>query len=145
MAPSKTPAKKAASKETPKVVTPEKPTVTEEGMHDPDTADVLKAHAQDVPRATAQDAPTSMPMGAVNDSNPTATTNRFSGVYPNNSYPLVGGKLDEVQEMRKQARDEGARTRRVSSAAARAPHPPLTKKYDTNDHAARRAAEDGVA
>jgi len=147
------------------VVTPEAPTVEEtpKGLQDlenvnasdvpnPDTEDVLKAHDQNVARATAQDAPAmGVPMGAVNEAEPTATENRFSGLYPNNTYPLVDGALDEVQEKRKQARDEGARTRRVSDdATPRAPHPPLAEKFTTNDHAVPRAeaeaeAEDVVA
>ncbi len=39
-------------------------------------------------------------------SDPNATTNRFSGIYPNNAYPLVAGNIDAEQEKRKQARQE---------------------------------------
>lgn len=55
-----------------------------------------------------------------------------SGMYPNNTYPLVNGKLDEEQEKRKQARQESALTKRVASATPRASHPPLTNKFTTD-------------
>lgn len=72
-------------------------------------------------------------------SDPNATTDRFSGIYPNNTYPLDAGNLDAEQEQRKQARDESTLTRRVSSDAPRAAHPPLTERFTTNDHATRTA------
>lgn len=63
-----------------------------------------------------------------NSDNPAAETNRFSGVYPDNTYPLVDGELDFEQQKRLQARQESDRTRRVSSDAAHAAHPPFTEK-----------------
>jgi hypothetical protein len=83
---------------------------------------------------------------ADNNSNvPDAETERFTGLYPDNSYPLVDGELDEVQEQRKQARDEGARTRRVYSDTARVAHPPFTERFTTNDHEVRRAEAEAAA
>lgn len=73
---------------------------------------------------------------------PDATVNRFSGIFPNNDYPLVNGVRDEVQERQAQARQEGARTRRESSDTPRDPHPPFTERYTTNDHAARSTDTD---
>ena len=111
---------KSSAKDAPKVVTSEAP--------------------QSSRKAVSQDAPEESKRSAVNDANPAATTNRFSGLHPNNSYPLVSGKLDEVQEQKKQARDESARTRRVSNdATPRVAHPALASKYKTNDHATRTA------
>lgn len=63
-----------------------------------------------------------------NHHNPDATENRFTGLHPDNTYPLVDGELDFEQQKRLQARQEGARTRRVSSDAPRAAHPPFTEK-----------------
>lgn len=63
-----------------------------------------------------------------NHNNPAATENRFSGLYPNDSYPLVNGAPDFEQEKKAQARLESERTRRVSSDAPRAAHPPFTEK-----------------
>lgn len=58
-----------------------------------------------------------------NSSNPDATENRFSGVYPDNSYPLVDGQLDFEQEKRLQARQESEWAR-----GDRPNHPPFTEK-----------------
>lgn len=63
-----------------------------------------------------------------NHNNPDATENRFTGLYPDNDYPLVDGQLDFEQEKRQQARDESERTKRVSSNTAYAAHPPFTVK-----------------
>lgn len=85
---------------------------------------------------------------AENNSNvPTATENQFTGLYPDNTYPLVDGELDAEQEQRKQARDEHDRTPRVSSEDPYVDHPPLTERFTTNDHATRtaEAEEDVVA
>ena len=76
---------------------------------------------------------------------PNATVNRFSGIYPNNTYPKVDGQIDEVQEMKLQARQEGARTRRTSSNTPRPAHPPLTERFSTNDHATPRADAEAAA
>lgn len=54
---------------------------------------------------------------------PNATVNRFSGIHPDNSYPEVDGQPDLVQEMKLQARQESARTRRESSDEPRDDHP----------------------
>jgi len=62
-----------------------------------------------------------------NHLNPAAEENRFSGVYPDNSYPEVDGQLDFEQEKRLQAREESERTPRVSSDDPYAPHPPFTE------------------
>lgn len=70
---------------------------------------------------------------------PNRTEGRFSGLYPDNTYPLVDGELDEEQERRLQARQEHDRTPRESSDDPYEDHPPLTEKYTTNDHAERRA------
>lgn len=59
---------------------------------------------------------------------PTATENRFTGLYPDNDYPLVDGELDFEQEKRLQARQESDRTPRESSNAPYAAHPPFTEK-----------------
>lgn len=59
---------------------------------------------------------------------PNRTEGRFSGIHPDNSYPLVDGELDLVQEMKAQARQESARTRRESSDEPRDPHPPFTER-----------------
>lgn len=69
---------------------------------------------------------------------PNATENRFSGIYPNNTYPLVDGAPDEEQQKRLQARQEHDRTPRESSEDAYEDHPALTEKYTTNDHELRR-------
>ena len=63
-----------------------------------------------------------------NRDNPEATENRFTGLYPDNSYPLVAGQLDFEQEKRRQARLEHDRTPRVSSDSPYAAHPPFTEK-----------------
>lgn len=88
---------------------------------------------------------TPAPLDPKND--PSLTEGRFTGLHPDNSYPLVDGNLDEEQEKRRQARLEGARTKRVSSDAPHADHPPFTERFTTNDHAARaaEAAPDVVA
>ena len=74
-----------------------------------------------------------------NSNNPSATENRFSGLYPDNSYPEVDGQLDFEQEKRLQARQESDRTPRVSSNAALADHPAFTEKGP--DAARAEAAE----
>lgn len=63
-----------------------------------------------------------------NSDNPAATENRFSGLYPDNSYPEVDGQLDFEQEKRLQAREESERTPRVSSDDPLADHPAFTEK-----------------
>lgn len=78
-------------------------------------------------------------------SDPTLETGRFSGLYPDNTYPEVDGELDEEQQKRLQARQEHDRTPRESSDDPYADHPPLTEKYNTNDHALRRAQEEEEA
>lgn len=67
---------------------------------------------------------------------PHATENRFSGIHPDNSYPLDNGALDEEQERRLQARQETEFVR-----GEREERPAFTERYTTNDHAARREAE----
>lgn len=47
-----------------------------------------------------------------NHRNPLAEVGRFTGLYPDNTYPLVDGKLDVEQEKRKEARQESDRTPR---------------------------------
>lgn len=78
---------------------------------------------------------TPAPLAPKND--PRRTEGRYSGIYPNNTYPLVAGKIDSEQEKRKQARLEGARTRRVASTTARAVHPPLASQF-SNDFVKRQ-------
>lgn len=88
--------------------------------------------------------PVPAPILAKND--PKRTTGRFTGIYPNNTYPLVAGKIDAEQERRKQARTESTRTKRVASATTRVAHPPLTKKFP-NDFVKRQklTAKPGVS
>lgn len=52
-----------------------------------------------------------------NHRNPAAETNRFTGLYPDNTYPLVDGQLDIEQQKRLQARQESNRTPRGVLAA----------------------------
>lgn len=63
-----------------------------------------------------------------NHLNPTATESRFSGLYPDNAYPLVEGQPDLEQQKRLQARQESDRTPRVSSDDPYADHPPFTER-----------------
>lgn len=63
-----------------------------------------------------------------NSDNPTATEDRFSGLYPDNTYPLVDGELDIEQQKRLQARQESDRTPRVSSDDPYDDHPPFTSR-----------------
>lgn len=76
-----------------------------------------------------------------NHHNPAAETHRFSGLHPDNSYPLVDGELDFEQQKRLQARQESARTRRVSSDAAHAAHPSFTEKGPDKVLAEKLAAD----
>lgn len=61
-------------------------------------------------------------------SDPTLEEGRFSGLYPDNTYPEVDGEPDIEQQKRLQARQESARTPRVSSENPYADHPPFATR-----------------
>lgn len=63
-----------------------------------------------------------------NHFNPLAVDGEFTGLYPDNKYPLVDGKLDVEQEKRLEARQE-----HDWAEGTRPDHPPLTHKYP-NDY-----------
>lgn len=72
--------------------------------------------------------------------NPDAETHRFSGLHPDNSYPEVDGQPDEVQQMKTQARQESARTRRVSTDTPHGAHPAFAARFDNDFVKAQKAA-----